>query len=42
MGKKILDIMREKIQFKQYRIKTEQSYISWAKRFIIYQIKDTL
>lgn len=39
MGKKLLDIMRDKIQFKHYSIKTEQSYISWAKRFIIYHNK---
>ncbi len=32
MGKKLLDIMRDKIRFKHYSIKTEQSYIGWAKR----------
>ena len=39
MGKKLLDIMRDKIQFKHYSIKTEQSYIGWAKRYIIYHNK---
>jgi len=39
MGKKLLDIMREKIRFKHYSIKTEQSYIGWAKRYIFYHKK---
>ncbi|MFA9374194.1 MAG: integron integrase [Poseidonibacter sp.] len=39
MGKKLLDIMRDKIRFKHYSIKTEQSYIGWAKRYIIYHKK---
>jgi integron integrase len=39
MGKKLLDIMRDKIRFKHYSIKTEQSYIGWAKRYIIYHNK---
>jgi len=39
MGKKLLDIMREKIRFKHYSIKTEQSYTGWAKRYILYDNK---
>ncbi|WP_419767022.1 integron integrase [Arcobacter sp.] len=39
MGKKLLDIMRDKIRFKHYSIKTEQSYIGWAKRYILYHNK---
>ncbi|RYA23796.1 integron integrase [Malaciobacter halophilus] len=39
MGKKLLDIMRYKIQFKHYSIKTEQSYIGWAKRYILFHNK---
>lgn len=39
MGKKLLDIMREKIRFKHYSIKTEQSYTGWAKRYILYRNK---
>ncbi|MGE0051742.1 MAG: integron integrase [Arcobacter sp.] len=39
MGKKLLDIMREKIRFKHYSIKTEQSYTGWAKRYILYHNK---
>lgn len=31
--------MRDKIRFKHYSIKTEQSYIGWAKRYIIYHKK---
>jgi hypothetical protein len=39
MGKKLLDIMRKKIRFKHYSIKTEQSYTGWAKRYILYHNK---
>ena len=39
MGKKLLEIMRDKIRFKHYSIKTEQSYIGWAKRYILYHNK---
>ncbi len=39
MGKKLLDIMRDKIRFKHYSIKTEQSYIGWAKRYILFHNK---
>lgn len=39
MAKKLLDIMRDKIRFKHYSIKTEQSYIGWAKRYIFFHNK---
>jgi len=34
--KKLLDIVRDKIQFKHYSIKTEQSYVDWN---IFYQYR---
>ena len=39
MGKKLLDIMRDKIRFKHYSRKTEQAYIYWAKSYILYHNK---
>jgi len=39
MAKKLLDIMRDKIRFKHYSIKTEQSYVGWAKRYILFHNK---
>ncbi|MBU0631496.1 integron integrase [bacterium] len=39
MAKKLLDIMRDKIRFKHYSIKTEQSYVGWAKRYIFFHNK---
>jgi integron integrase len=39
MAKKLLDIMKDKIRFKHYSIKTEQSYIGWAKRYIFFHNK---
>ena len=39
MAKKLLDIMRDKIRFKQYSIKTEQSYVGWVKRYILFHNK---
>ena len=39
MAKKLLDIMRDKIRFKHYSIKTEQSYAGWAKRYILFHNK---
>jgi len=37
--KKLLDIVRDKIRFKHYSIKTEQSYIGWIKRYIFFHNK---
>ncbi len=39
MAKKLLEIMRDKIRFKHYSIKTEQVYIHWAKRYILFHNK---
>jgi integron integrase len=39
MAKKLLDIVRDKIRFKHYSIKTEQSYVGWAKRYIFFHNK---
>ena len=33
-GKKLLDIVRDKIRFKHYSIKTEKSYVGWIKHYI--------
>ena len=32
MGKKLLEIVRDKIRFKHYSYRTEQVYLGWAKR----------
>ncbi len=37
--RKLLDQVRDKIRFKHYSIKTEQSYVSWIKRYIIFHQK---
>jgi len=37
--KKLLDQVRDKIRFKHYSIKTEQSYVGWIKRYIIFHKK---
>jgi integron integrase len=34
--KKLLDQVREKIRLKHYSIRTEQAYVSWIKRFIVF------
>lgn len=31
---KLPDIVRDKIRFKHYSIKTEKSYVSWIKHYI--------
>jgi integron integrase len=36
---KLLDIVREKIRAKHYSIRTEQAYLAWIKRFILYHNK---
>jgi Phage integrase, N-terminal SAM-like domain len=36
---KLLDQVRGVIRRKQYSIRTEQSYVDWIKRFIIYRDK---
>jgi site-specific recombinase XerD len=37
--KKLLDIVRDKIHFKHYSIKTEKSYVGWIKHYIFYHNK---
>jgi len=32
--RKLLDMVRDKIRFKHYRIKTEKSYVGWIKQYI--------
>lgn len=39
MGKKLLDIMRDKIRVKHYSLKTENVYIYWAKKYILFHNK---
>lgn len=39
MGKKLLDIMRDKIRFKHYIMSTERVYIYWAKKYKLYHNK---
>jgi len=36
---KLLDQVRAKIRLKQYSIRTEESYVSWIRRFILYHNK---
>ena len=36
---KLLDQVRAKIRLKQYSIRTEDSYVSWIRRFILYHNK---
>ncbi len=36
---KLLDQVREKIRVKHYSLRTEQTYIGWIKRFILFQHK---
>ena len=37
--RKLLDMVRDKIRFKHYGIKTEKSYVSWIKYYIFYHNK---
>jgi hypothetical protein len=37
--KKLLDLVVDKIRVKHYSIKTEQSYTSWIKRYILFHNK---
>lgn len=39
MKKKLLDLVRDKIRFKHYSIKTEQSYTGWIKQYIFFHKK---
>jgi integron integrase len=37
--KKLLDRVRDRIRLKQYSLKTEQAYLNWIKRYILYHKK---
>lgn len=37
--KKLLDQVREKIQLKHYSIRTEQVFVDWIKRYILFHNK---
>ncbi len=37
--KKLLDQVREKLRLKHYSIRTEESYVSWIRRFILFHNK---
>ncbi len=37
--KKLLEQVRDKIRVKHYSYRTEQSYVQWIKRFIIFHNK---
>jgi len=39
MAKKLLEIVRDKIRFKHYSYRTEQVYLGWIKRYILYHNK---
>ncbi len=39
MAKKLLDVMRDKIRFKHYSIKTERVYLYWVKKYILFHNK---
>jgi len=39
MGKKLLEILRDKIRFKHYSLRTEQVYLGWTKRYILFHNK---
>jgi len=33
---KLLDQVREKLRVKHYSIRTEQAYVDWIKRFVLF------
>jgi hypothetical protein len=37
--RKLLDRVRETIRFKHYSLRTEQAYVGWIKRFILFHGK---
>ncbi len=39
MGKKLLDILRDKIRVKHYSLSTERTYVYWVKAYILYHNK---
>jgi len=39
MAKKLLDQMRDVIRLKHYSYRTEETYVDWARRFILFHNK---
>lgn len=39
MAKKLLDQLREILRLKHYSYRTEQSYVDWVRRFILFHGK---
>lgn len=37
--KKLLDLVRESIRLKHYSIRTEEAYVNWIKRYILFHNK---
>ena len=37
--KKLLDRVRDRIRYKHYSIRTEEAYVSWIKRYILFHGK---
>ncbi|GBD90757.1 site-specific tyrosine recombinase XerD [bacterium BMS3Abin04] len=38
-GKKLLDLVRESLHLKHYSIRTEEAYVNWIKRYILFHNK---
>ena len=38
-GKKLLDLVRESLRLKHYSIRTEEAYVNWIKRYILFHNK---
>ncbi len=36
---KLLDIVRDKLRLKHYSLRTEQAYVDWIKRYILFHGK---
>ena len=39
MAKKLLDQLREELRLQHYSYRTEQAYVDWARRFILFHNK---
>ena len=38
-GRKLLDQVRDTVRLKHYSYRTEQSYVSWTKRYVLFHGK---
>ena len=36
--KRLLDQIREQIRLRHYSIRTEQAYVSWIRRYILFEV----